>query len=214
MNLLKKKIGSALVLVAGLMAGGVASATPITMNFDGLTSGSSVHRYYDGGCARAFVFQKNCHGADYGVVWKGAMIGSSTDAPSRSGFAGLLLRDSATMNIASGFEGGLSFYYYNTSNLFFPGGVSVYSGLNGHGTRLSSASLDRTGRWSLFDLTFSGIAQSVIFNGSPFFLTGFDDVTLGVNAAATPVPEPSATGLFGLGVLLMGLFAGLRRRFN
>lgn len=214
MNLLKKKVGSALVLVAGLLAAGVATATPITMNFDGLTTGTSVRNYYDGGCTRAFGLNVNCHGADYGVVWKGATIGSSVDAPSPSGFAGLLLRDSATMNVAAGFDGGLSFYYYNASNALFSGGVSVYSGLNGHGTRLSSVSLDRNSRWSFLDLTFSGIAQSVIFNGSPLFFTGFDDVTLGVSAAVHPVPEPSALGLFGLGVLLMGSFAGLRRRFN
>lgn len=31
---------------------------------------------------------------------------------------------------------------------------------------------------------------------------------------ATGVPEPAALGMFGLGTLLIGLFAGLRRRFN
>lgn len=214
MNLLKKHVGRALVLVAGLLAAGVASAAPITMNFDGLTPLTSVHTYYDGGCSRLLGFNIDCNGANDGVVWKGATVGSSENAPSPSGFAGLLLSDSATMNIAAGFNGGLSFYYYNVSNLVFPAGVSVYSGLDGQGTQLYSTNLDQTRRWSFFDLTFSGIAQSVIFDGSPLFFTGFDNVTLGVNAAPNPVPEPGALGVFGLGVLLMGLFAGLRRRYS
>jgi hypothetical protein len=212
MNLLKKQVRSALVLVAGMLACGVASATPITMDFDGLTPGTSVHTYYDGGCTRAFGFKVDCHGPDYGVVWKKAIIGISPDAPSPFGFAGLLFSDSATMNVAAGFDGGVSFYYYNASNILFSSGISVYSGLNGHGTLLSSGDLGPTHDWDFFDLTFSGVAQSVIFHGSPLFFTGFDDVTLGVNAPANPVPEPGALGVFGLGVLLMGLFAGLRRR--
>lgn len=214
MNLFKKNFGIALVLVAGLLAGGVASAAPNTMNFDGLSPGTSVHKYYDGGCSRLFGFKANCHGQDYGVVWKNAIIGYSASAPSASGFAGLLLSDNATMNVRAGFDGGLSFSYYNDSNLLFQGGVSVYSGLNGHGTLLSSGDLSATRQWNFFDLTFSGLAKSVIFGGSPLFFTGFDDVPLGVNAPATPVPEPGALGVFGWGVLLMGLFAGLRRRYN
>lgn len=213
MNVFKKRIGIALVMVAGLLAGGVASAAPITMDFDGLTSGASVHNYYNGGCSTIFGFRANCHGADYGVVWKGATVGSSAGAPSPSGFAGLLLDDQATLNIAAGFDGGLSFDYYNLSNFLFSGSVSVYSGVNGRGTQLSYADLGTTNGWDFFDLTFSGIAKSVIFNGSPFFFTGFDNVTLGANGP-TPVPEPAALGVFGLGVLLLGLFAGLRRRYN
>lgn len=47
--------------------------------------------------------------------------------------------------------------------------------------------------------------------------TGFDFSidNIGFNQA-TPgnVPEPAALGMFGLGMLLIGLFAGLRRRFD
>ncbi|MEO8747095.1 MAG: PEP-CTERM sorting domain-containing protein [Rhodanobacter sp.] len=213
MKLYKNRFGSALVLVAGLLAGGVASATSITMNFDGLTPGASVDKYYDGGCSHILGFKANCDGQDYGVVWKNALVGSSANAPSPSGFAGLLFTDDATMNVKTGFNGGLSFYYYNDSNLFFQGGISVYSGLNGKGTQLSSANLSQSDDWNFFDLTFSGLAKSVIFDGSPLFFTGFDDVTLGVSAPS-PVPEPDVLGMFGLGVLLMGMFAGFRRRHS
>lgn len=216
MNLLKKRFKGALVLVAGLLASGVASAAPITMNFDGLTPGTAVHNYYDGGCSTFFGLTPNCDGPNYGVAWKGAVTDFSEGAPSPSRYMSLLpgdslFRGSATMNVAAGFDGGLSFYYFNVVG---PGSVSVYSGLNGLGTPLFSESLGLTSPWTPLSLTFSGMAQSVIFNGSPIFFTGFDNVTLGVNSAATPVPEPSALGVFGLGVLMMGLFAGLRRRFN
>lgn len=208
MNLLRKQIGSVLVLVVGMLACGVASAAPITMDFDGLTLGASVHNYYDGGCTRLLV-PRDCGGPDYGVRWDGARIGDSSDAPSPSGFAGLVFDDSATMNVAAGFDGGLSFYFYNLK-FPFPGSVSVYSGENGHGTQLTHADLGLTFDWDFFDLSFSGTAKSVIFSGAGFYLTGFDNVTLGTSA--TSVPEPAALGVFGLGLLLMGLFAGLRRR--
>ena len=143
MNLLGKTAAGLLLLVAGTLSG-VATATPITMDFDGLTPGASVHRYYDGGCTKHFGFSKDCHGSDYGVVWQGATVGDSANAPSASGFTGLLLDDNATMNVAAGFDGGLSFYYYNTSNRLFTGAVSVYSGKNGNGTLLSSLVLDPT----------------------------------------------------------------------
>lgn len=214
MNLLGIKIGSVVMLVGGLLASGVASASPITMNFDGLTRGASVHNFYNGGCSRRFDAKADCHGPDDGVVWKGLTIRYSAAAPSPLGYAGFLSNDSATMNVAAGFNDGLSFSYYNNSDVVFYGGVSVYSGLNGHGRQLASADITPTRGWDFLELTFSGSARSVIFDGSPFFATAFDDVTIGVGAPVNPVPEPGVLGVFGLGVLLMGLFAGLRRRYS
>jgi hypothetical protein len=49
----------------------------------------------------------------------------------------------------------------------------------------------------------------VVFRGF-LGLVGFDNVTLGANPQA--VPEPAALGMFGLGVLLIGMFAGMRKR--
>ena len=214
MNLFKKGMGTALVLVAGLLAGGVATATPITMDFDGLTPATSVHTYYDGGCTAISIFSVDCGGPDYGVVWKDATVGTSPDAPAPAAFAAPFLTGQATMNVVAGFEGGLSLSYYNLSNLVIVGGVSVYSGLDGGGTLLAYADLGETSDWDFFSLAFAGTAQSAVFQGFPVFLSGFDDVTLNVNAPTNPVPEPATLGVFGLGLLLMGLFAGLRRRHN
>jgi hypothetical protein len=147
---------------------------------------------------------RDCGGPDYGVVWKGATVGDD--------FAGLALTDSATMNIATGFDGGLSFDYYNLSNFLFAGSVNVYSGTNGHGDLLASAGLGATPDWDFINLFFSGTAKSVVLNGSPFFLAGFDNVTLGLTAPVHPVAEPATLGVFGFGLLLMGAFVGLRRR--
>ena len=206
MNLFRKRIGMGLVLLAGMLVGGIATATPITMDFDGLTPLTSVDNYYNGGCT-TWAFGQSCDGPAYGAVWKGARVGDD--------FAGLLLSGKATMNVAAGFNEGLSFRYYNVTNRFVDASVSVFSGLDGGGTLLASADLGKTnGDWKFLDITFLGPAQSVVFGGSALFLTRFDDVAFELNAPVHPVPEPAALGVFGLGLLLMGAFAGLRRRYN
>ena len=205
MNFFKKKAGTALVLLAGLLAGGAVTATPVTMDFNGLNALTSVDNYYDGGCTSGGFFFAKCGGPDYGVVWKNATVGDD--------FAGLALKNKAPMNVTFGFTDGLSFNYYNLTNRFFDGDVRVYTGKNGTGQLLAQADLAASDPWDFLELTFSGLAKSVVFNGSPLFSTGFDNVTLGVTTP-TPVPEPAALGVFGLGLLMMGAFVGLRRRYN
>jgi len=206
MNFFKKKAGTALVLLAGLLAGGSVTAAPITMDFNGLVNCTSVKQYYNGGCTSKNLFgHRSCGGPDYGVIWKGATVGDD--------YAGLALDTEATMSIAAGFTGGLSFDYYNLTNVFIDGRVSVYGNPNGNGPLLAQVDLAHHSSWTSFELTFDGLARSVVFQGTPFFLTGFDNLTLGLNAA-TPVPEPAAIGVFGLGLLMMGAFVGLRRRYN
>jgi hypothetical protein len=66
--------------------------------------------------------------------------------------------------------------------------------------------------WNFIDdLLFNGIAHSVVFGGN-FNNVAYDNVSFGL--ASTSVPEPAALGMFGLGALLIGLFAGLRRRYD
>lgn len=202
MNSMKQRVAIALVLVVGILFGGIASATPITMDFDGLTRLASVDNYYDGGSTKFLgLYPKDGPGPDYGVTWQGATV--ATD------FAGLFLTTDAIMNVNGGFTSGLSFHFYALAPL--GNSVSVYSGLDGQGTLLAQSSLFGV-PWSFLDLAFSGTARSVVFRGFPGFLTGFDDMTL----LDTPhaVPEPAALGMFGLGVLLIGLFAGLQRRIR
>lgn len=199
MGKLKKRLGIAAGLIAGMLFASTAGATAITMDFDGLTSLASVDNYYAGGCTKLFTVPWNCGGPDYGVTWKNAIVAGD--------HASLLFTTDATMNVAGGFITGLSFNYYAIAP--FGNSVSVYSGLDGQGTLLAQSSLF-SGSWSFLDLAFSGTAQSVVFRGLPVYLTGFDDVTL--LDTPHPVPEPAVLGLFGFGVLLIGVAAGMRRR--
>lgn len=216
MKLIKKQLGIACTLVTGVLLCGIACAAPVTMNFDGMGTNEQVANYYNGGCSTFFGSPATCGGPNYGVMWSGAQTSDVTSSssgtlspPSSPNYIILTNPDglfqSATMNVAAGFGTGLAFYYYGSPM------VAVYSGPNGTGTLLNpgSAMLDLATCGSLgfcsHGLGFSGSAMSVIFSGNGIF----DNVTLG---RASAVPEPAEFGMFGLGVLLIGLFAGLRRR--
>lgn len=220
--------------VAGLLAAGAANATRVTMTFDELASvtfgqADRVANYYNGGCSTSFVgVAATCGGPDYGVVWTGAQIMSkqtATNPPSGTNTATTAtLGGKAIMDVAAGFTGGLSFYYSASqgSSAF----VFVFGGPGGSGSLLYSQALPinsgatggfrcgtALGCWSLVDISFAGTAQSVVFAGTTSRLA-FDNVSFDLPTPATDVPEPSVLGTFGLGSLLLGLFAGLRRRLG
>lgn len=221
MKLLNSRTGVMLALVLGMLTCGVASATPVMMDFDGLHAGTGVHNYYDGGCTtRNLFWQRSCGGPDYGVRWQGAKVRSAFDEPSAPNWAGpgLFSGGQVTMNVAGGFDTGLYFYYTTFLNAF-TGTMTVYSGQNGQGTELGHLDLSGTGIycagdvpcWMQTGLNFTGDAQSVIFDGFSVAF-GLDNVTIGSSLVA--VPEPAALGVFGLGLLLIGAFVGLRRRVD
>lgn len=218
MNLVSKLLGVATVLFAGTSAGGVANATTLTMDFDGLSQGASVQTYYDGGCTRLLGHPQDCGGPDDGAVWSGARVANAAvNQPSSPGVMHPtnidFLSTFATLDVADGFGTDLSFYYASE----LPGVVAVYSGLDGSGSPLASSGLllptSACGIppcWTFVDLSFAGTARSAIFSS---FLggIGFDNVTIGA-APVAPVPEPAALGLFGLGALLVGLLGRSRRQ--
>lgn len=220
MKLRNSHMGGVLALVLGLLVCGVASATPVVMNFDGLKTGTGVHNYYDGGCtSRNIFFQRSCGGPDYGVKWQGARVRSVFDEPSAPNWAGpgLFSGGQMTMNIAGGFDTGLNFYYTTFLNAF-SGTMTVYSGANGQGSVLGHTNLSGTGLycsgdipcWLQVGLNFTGQAKSVIFDGFGVAF-GLDDVMIGA-VGPVAVPEPATLGMFGLGLLLIGMLFGLRRR--
>jgi hypothetical protein len=112
----------------------------------------------------------------------------------------------ATMNVASGFTDQLTFWYSNLSPTVTLDAVNIYSGLNGTGTLLASASL--FGNASLgcsdtpfcrFDLTsvkFAGVAQSVKFSGNAQFVA-YDNIGI------TPVPEVDTYLMLAAGLVAM-----------
>jgi hypothetical protein len=58
--------------------------------------------------------------------------------------------------------------------------------------------------------SITGDAVLGSFFGFPFRGAFWGDIT----PAQVSVPEPAALGMFGAGALLLGLFAGLRRRYD
>lgn len=227
MNAMKKRIGIALVLILGMLFAGIASAT-VVMNFDQFSAnGEYVDNYYNGGCSSSYGGgPTTCGGPNYGVVWSQAiacgapngLCGNAANEPSAPNVMVFLNAQAAYMNVAAGFTTGFSFFY---AAPFFAGSINVYSGLNGTGSLLATLSLPTNGSdcngfsqnyscWTPIGVAFSGIAESVAFGGTANYIV-FDNVTLG-SVRPGNVPEPAALGMFGLGVLLIGLFAGLNRR--
>ena len=66
--------------------------------------------------------------------------------------------------------------------------------------------------WSQIGLSFSGIAKSINFTNA-LNTAAFDNITLGANLAAVPVPEPETYAMMLAGLGLMG-FVVRRRKEN
>lgn len=230
----KRIFGEAVVFLLGLMFAGMATAAPVIMNFDGMTgnagSGEYVNNYYNGGCSSSYSGgATTCGGPNYGVVWSNAiacgapagLCANAANEPSSPNVMVFLSSTSAYMNVAAGFMTGFSFYY---AAPYYSGFINVYSGLDGSGTLLATLNLPTNGSdcngfsqnyscWSAIGVSFSGTAESVGFGGTADYIV-FDNVTLGSSTPVKGVPEPGVLGLFGLGVLLIGLLTGLRQRMH
>ena len=128
----------------------------------------------------------------------------------------------AIMNVASGFDTELSFFYSAINN---PGFINVWSGLDATGELLATLQLpttpfnsapDPTGFFSPFvdiGVTFVGIAKSVDFGGTVDQI-GFDNIILGSEypTNSTPVPEPGL--IFGLSLIAAFGSTSLERRYK
>lgn len=236
MKLVSKSSATIAALALGLAFAGTAGATVVQMHFDSIANadgysngGQYVDNYYDGGCTSAYTGNArpaDCTGPNYGVTWDGALAGdtgsgefwnTTAGEPSSNNVIGFLDSTHATMNVAAGFQGGFSFFYAAPT---VGGTVTVYSGLNGTGSILQTLTLAVNGAgcisgfaascWTAIGVNFTGTAMSVSFAGAANGIV-FDNVTVG---STNPVPEPAALGMFGLGLLLLGGFVGLRKRFH
>lgn len=227
MKLHYKHLIKAVALACGLIFSSVTFATPVNMTFAGLdANGEWVNTYYDGGCGDSFNGGPvHCGGPNYGVVWTnalacGAPIGfcfGTGNEPTPPNILAFYYNSDGQyfMNVAEGFTNSFSFYYASPDVSHV---ITIYSGLNGTGAILDTLVTTTTGTycapplflscWSLATLNFSGTAKSVLFGTS--YEMAISDVTLADDLAVHPVPEPEQAYMFSFGVLMIGLFLGLR----
>ena len=185
---MKKLITLGLML---LTLPGMARADVITLNFDTLSTGTSVGDAY----------------SDKGISFTGFTTFSATG-----------IADTSAPNIAVGTEGGYQVMQVNDgftalsltagketlySSGFgpkkeIPAEIWIMSGDNGSGTVLQSATI--TGSLDSFNtMTFSGFgtAKSMILSASPY-QAGMDAITI-TTTKSSPVPEPASVALLGVG---------------
>ena len=197
------------VTAATLLSVGSASASVVTLTFEGIGDENPIGNYYNGGAGGNL-------GISFGsdslaiVSSQDGGTGNFTNAPSGDTVAFFLNGPGDVMNVAAGFKTGFGFYY--ADQVGFTGNVNVYSGLNGTGRLLASLTLPSTpDPYNVFvpvGVAFAGKAESVIFGGSANYIA-FDNVTLGASMPTT-VPEPVSIGLLGVGLACLGVAA--RRR--
>lgn len=207
-----------------------AASAAIVIDFEGLDStvNESPLDYYNGGAGSA----GTTGGPNYGISFSsnsitgctqpnGCANTNSAQNPSGSNILFFLSGGASTMNVASGFDTGFSFFYSAANN---PGVVNVFSGLNATGELLATLVLPVTGNgaglpgcqgtnfcpYTALGVTFAGIARSVDFGGTNNQIA-FDDITLGsATAGGGAVPEPATWAMMMLGFGTVG--ATLRRR--
>jgi hypothetical protein len=220
---MKSLLVAASVLAFSSVSG--ANAATIAMNFDTLQNNELVNNYYNGGTGSL----GSGPGPNFGVTFTNAQVlnefanneGLLVTPPNSITF---LTGIGAIMNVAAGFTTGFSFNY---SAPFEGGLVTVWSGLNGTGTLLSSLNLPSTPNGGStpgcgghnfcpdlpFGVTFAGTAESVNFSGTANEIV-YDDITLGSSTPITgAIPEPSTWAMMILGFFGVG-FMAYRRKQN
>lgn len=215
-------------LLPALLA--IASPLPATvLTFNGLQDSEQVLEFYNGGTGSLGSGFFN-----YGVSFQpGAMAlfdsdygGTGNFANSPSPFTVLFSTNgSLNFNVSAGFVEALNFFYVTQAN-GAPGAVRIFSGLNGGGQQLASATLNPVqqicpgdpqggfyGCWQSVALPFAGLARSVVID-APALQFGVDSIGLrlvGFDVTTSPLatPEPGSAMLVAGALAAAGL---IRRR--
>jgi hypothetical protein len=191
---------------AGLFALALAaSASAQTINFDAITTGASVDKFYAGGLDSA-----GETGPDYGVAfqlgdWITVSGYSETSQPNLAYSAS----GNSVVDFFNGFTTGFNFTY----GTFSTATLSVYSGLDGSGDLLAVLNLagnDPTSHFDFASFAFDGTAKSIVLSaGEGQF--GWDDLTFGsLTPGGSAAPEPASWALMLGGFGLVG--GAMRRR--
>lgn len=230
----------ALAMALLLVAGPVSKAGVITLDFVGIDSYPDasdvlIENYYDGGAA-----SDGNVGPNYGVTFSsGATLlclnTASDPTCSNTSMGGQGLADSQdwamyfpttnpTMDVSGGFTSGFSMVYSNPNGATV--GVQVWSGLDGTGTLLASASLAQTTAgtdvsgcydalycpFADFSLAFSGTGESIVFTGTAN-QSVYNDITFGSTVVGGTAPEPGSGLLLAGGLAICGFVLRRSRRF-
>jgi hypothetical protein len=200
-----------LTTLLGVSVLACVGANAQVLTFAGLQNLEPIDSYYDGGLGG----MGSGPGPNYGITFTSDSLaviqdgaggtGNFESAPGGTTVAFFLTGAGDTMDKASGFNTGFSFYY----SAVFAGSVNVYSGLDGTGSLLATLSLATTGNngpagnfynmWVPVGVTFAGTAESAVFSGSANYIA-FSDITLGSSTAGN-APDHTGAGLY----LLAGL---------
>lgn len=208
-----------------LLLSGNSYAAKIVLDFEGIGDLKPINDFYN--------TKANATGGSgryHGISFSGSATslvdldagGSGNFANEPSNDTAMIFRfgDKPIMNVASGFDTGLSFFYsYGFSDNV---SINIYDGLNGTGKLLSSFILsanlgkscsgDPFGdfcKWDPIGVAFQGLAKSVVFDG-PAEAILYDDITLGSeHPGKINTPLPSAFWL--MSSALFGLFRIKRR---
>lgn len=216
-----------LLIAAALIAFAAAPAKATTViTFDTLdgADNEAPQTYYAGGQGS----QGSTGGPNLGVSFSdnaitGVLQGyagantNSANSPSGPNILYFASGSAATMNVAGGFNGALSFYY---SAPFAGGAIDIWSGANGTGSLLATLALPTTPDsfddagclytdfcpYAPITIAFAGTGRSVDFSGTENQVA-FDNISFN---PAGGVPEPTTWALLTTGLGLLG--ATLRRR--
>lgn len=209
-----------------------SSPTHLLLTFEGLQDNEHPEDYFAGGVGTL----GSRSGPDYGITFTNPVTAAiDADAGGSGNFGGepspnttLGFQTNSWMNVASGFSGGLSFYYSNPNS---DSSITIYAGPNRTGAVLAVLALPRTpfngqpdpsGTLSPFvvaNVEFQGQAHSVDFSGLAFSAY-LDDLKLYAIALpagpasnlAQTVPTLPPLVMLGLAVILTALGVRQGRR--
>jgi len=210
-----------------MLAGSLAHAQEVTLDFEGLQDSEQVEAFYGGGTGSA-----GSSGADYGVTFTSAAhalidsdaggSGSIANEPSPDTVIYPASSQSFVMNVPAGFTSEFAFYYSSNPT----GSVTLYDELDATGAPIAtipvqtqynqSCTGDPNGdfcNWTLAETTFAGTARSVQFDFASSGSTGIDNISFVItDQTAHPIPTLSPLPILMASTLLAVI--GLRRQYS